>query len=484
MTNKMTVEPGTVKIRMYNTEFGDCFLLGFPTQSGGPKYMLIDFGTHHNTANKTDKLEKIARELNAATEGKIHLLVVTHEHTDHIEGFKRANEIFKQIEVENIWMGWTENYDDPEVKKLDKIKRLYIQALDIAIEKLTPVKPTLANTLTNILRFDIDENHQFDALSYGLGYNPATKKPSTNRQTMIWLKHHCRNVNYCSPGGAPLQCEGIDGVKFYVMGPPTLEQEGRLTKSAPSKGSKKETYLTDQAEDGLLKFAFDLAGLKGNAATDFSDLAVSSEAPFSDKYRCSNSDHSIQKRYESPENEWRGIDDIWLEMAGNLAIKLDSHTNNSSLVLAIELDGNGKILLFPGDAQVGNWLGWGDLTWKNGETEITRDDLLKRTVLYKVGHHGSHNATLKKQGLEKMVDPDLTALIPVDQHFAENQNWEIPYPKLLKRLKTKCRKRVLRSDEDLPVQKPYNVGKTKWNNFLNTIQKDDDEKYIEIIIEK
>jgi hypothetical protein len=47
-----------------------------------------------------------------------------------------------------------------------------------------------------------------------------------------------------------------------------------------------------------------------------------------------------------------------LGLAGRLALQLDSDTNNTSLVLAFELGKSGRVLLFPGDAQVGNWLSW------------------------------------------------------------------------------------------------------------------------------
>jgi hypothetical protein len=43
------------------------------------------------------------------------------------------------------------------------------------------------------------------------------------------------------------------------------------------------------------------------------------------------------------------------------------------------------VLLFPGDAQ------WG--TWKLNLEDSRRKELLERTTFYKVGHHGSHNAT-------------------------------------------------------------------------------------------
>ncbi len=39
-------------------------------------------------------------------------------------------------------------------------------------------------------------------------------------------------------------------------------------------------------------------------------------------------------------------------------------------------------------------------------------------MLYKVGHHGSHNATLRAKGLELMQSSALIALIPVDHNEA------------------------------------------------------------------
>jgi ABC-type Fe3+-citrate transport system substrate-binding protein len=73
-------------------------------------------------------------------------------------------------------------------------------------------------------------------------------------------------------------------------------------------------------------------------------------------------------------------------------------------------------------------------------------DLLKRTVFYKVGHHGSHNATLRAQGLEQMEHPDLVAMIPVHRKTAEDQKWKFPYPPLWKALKERARGRVLLAD--------------------------------------
>ena len=75
-------------------------------------------------------------------------------------------------------------------------------------------------------------------------------------------------------------------------------------------------------------------------------------------------ENELWKKYYAKGRSWRRVDDDWLGYAGQLALQLDSDTNNTSLVLAFELSGGGDVLLFPGDAQVGNWLSWESLEWQ------------------------------------------------------------------------------------------------------------------------
>jgi beta-lactamase superfamily II metal-dependent hydrolase len=155
-------------------------------------------------------------------------------------------------------------------------------------------------------------------------------------------------------------------------------------------------------------------------------------------------------RYRRRKDSWRTIDDDWLEQAEALALYLDTYTNNSSLVLAIELVESGKVLLFAADAQTGNWLSWPKVKWE--KAGVRTDDLLARTVLYKVGHHGSHNSTLK-DAFEKMIHPDLVALIPVhkkDPNIAKPKGWKMPASNLFQRLRERTSGRVLRMDGDEP----------------------------------
>ncbi len=143
----------------------------------------------------------------------------------------------------------------------------------------------------------------------------------------------------------------------------------------------------------------------------------------------------IWNLYYNKDHDWRSIENDWLHNAGALALNLDSYTNNTSLVIAIELEDSDKVLLFPADAQIGNWLSWTEavddknpeprLKWqvtKKGKQEtVTAGELLKRTVFYKVGHHASHNATARKHGLELMTSEELVAMITVDEAVAKKQ---------------------------------------------------------------
>ena len=151
--------------------------------------------------------------------------------------------------------------------------------------------------------------------------------------------------------------------------------------------------------------------------------------------------------------DWRRIDTDWLGVADDLALALQSATNNTSLVLAVEL-GGGDVLLFAGDAQVGNWLSWQDRKWPEENRHRDRPGSLARTIFYKVGHHGSHNATLRAQGLEQMTKLR-TAVIPVDREVALKMRWgAMPLDSLVAALEEKTKGRALQTDKTKTPQKP------------------------------
>ena len=71
-----------------------------------------------------------------------------------------------------------------------------------------------------------------------------------------------------------------------------------------------------------------------------------------------------------------------------LVRKLDDALNNTSLILLLEV--GGLSMLFPGDAQIENWQFTLDRLDDRARAE---EEAAPDIDLYKVGHHGSRNAT-------------------------------------------------------------------------------------------
>ena len=197
--------------------------------------------------------------------------------------------------------------------------------------------------------------------------------------------------------------------------------------------------------------------------------------PFDEWFRLSESDVKghpfFSTRYEYGE-EWRKIENDWLGTAGSLALQLDSDTNNTSLVLAFELVESGRVLLFPADAQVGNWMSWNEVEWtvqKGGNPQkVTAQQLLEKTVFYKVGHHGSHNATLRTLGLERMSDASLVGMLPLDRPTAKKMEWNMPFPSLHEALLQRCKGRLLDLELGMP-DKPDDVAQGEWDQFAANV---------------
>jgi hypothetical protein len=114
---------------------------------------------------------------------------------------------------------------------------------------------------------------------------------------------------------------------------------------------------------------------------------------------------------------------------------------------------------------------------------VTVKDIFARTVLYKVGHHGSHNATLN--GALSDLHPNLswmaqgkharefTAMITAVRAWALTQDgWNHPLPSIKEALLQKCAGRVLQTDTDFPT-KPPETSDQEWALFTDRFKSDD-----------
>ena len=123
--------------------------------------------------------------------------------------------------------------------------------------------------------------------------------------------------------------------------------------------------------------------------------------------------------------------------------------NNTSLILLFRA--GSKTILFPGDAQLENW---------EYALQSPLAGLLDNVDVYKVGHHGSLNATPKslwkrfsKRGNKKRKDR-LTSVMSTlkDHHGHEDRNTEVPRRTLVAALKSES---TLHETEDLPNNQLY-----------------------------
>lgn len=423
---RLKAPAGGCVVRMYRHGLGDCFLLAFGTLKEEQKYILIDCGVLLGTPDANAIMNRVVSNIQKATGGHLHSLIITHEHWDHISGFMQAQEEFKKIEVDQVWFSWTEDPKNPLARELRKRRKLALDTLSLALKRASSSKSKYTSRVQGIWEF------------FGTELGAASIR---TEEALDWVKKKWTEHRYCKPGGEPLTIAGLPNVRFFVLGPPLDKKY--IRKSSPAKG---EVYLNDHlsGELGLYLKALGAFGAPGKRFSDQGDEG----SPFNPAYVCKPGEHTIDELYERYRSEeWRTIETDWLGTAGDLALQLDSHTNNTSLVLAIELSPNGHVLLFPGDAQVGNWLSWDDVAWSGKYNQITTQDLLARTVLYKVGHHGSHNATLKEKGLERMTSSELVALIPVNREMARKKKWRMPYKPLWDRLSELTSGRVVLSDK-------------------------------------
>lgn len=507
-STRLFAPANSVAVRMYRTGLGDCFLLAFPrstARSDGHDtyYMLIDCGVYKGTPRPRNapRIHQIVSDIRDATGGRLDLLVITHEHWDHISAFHKsqAQELFaKEIELGALWMAWTEDPENPLAKSLQEGRKAAAMALLGALNRIHGLQAEASagsrDLMIKVLDFfGLDHRALSDS-----GMHLSAERSDLfgarslqSSETMTWIRESYGKgkVKFLRPceRGIPEPLDGVSNVRVYVLGPP--EDPTLIRRSNPSaEGTEvfpKSPAMASErfffaACDGTLDPSDNSAGKKARLmALPFDPihgLAVKEvEAGPARFVTQTDQDSHPFVRYFAESEKWRTIDSDWLGVADEFALQLDSATNNTSLALAIEIGppGHGRVLLFPGDAQVGNWESWfgpveirrggskktlgKPMIWSVGRKKISAEDLLNRTVLYKVGHHGSHNATLREKGLFLMGPPhgsrELVAMLPVDEEVAKLKAGygQMPLSSLVKELLIRTEGRVLRNDDGDPV---------------------------------
>jgi hypothetical protein len=449
-SGRSAAEPqADVTVRMFCQGLGDCFLITIPQEGPRPYSILIDFGVALGTPSAPAIMKAVVGKVAELTHGTVDLVVLSHEHWDHVSGYAlAADEVRKKLTFKHLWVAWTEKRGDPLA---DSLRAEFTKAkagLRLAFQ-----------AATGLSGLDDTNKRRLDALDGILAfYGPAAAKKGGSVADAMALPHTLVDedtnpgaVDYLRAGtclGLPEATGAAAGVQAVVLGPPY--DRAKLRRLNPSaKGD--EGYEKRKGDPPGVGFNWPwMTALAGNG-----ENGAAFSLPFDGKLSIPLGTAKRDRRFASyfaraEECAARRIDGDWLWAgAQRLALKMDSYTNNTCLVLALELPRSKRVLLFPADAQAGSWLSWHDQDYKtrDGRT-LSCTDLLANTTLYKVGHHGSHNATLKEKGLQLMKHPDLVAMLPVEADGVTRLRYgQMPLKSLLTALREKTEGRILRIDE-------------------------------------
>jgi hypothetical protein len=316
----------SITLRAYNVLFGDALLVSWD-EDDGQHHAWVDFGNFHNDANAV--FEKVYNDVLARTGGKLDLLVITHRHLDHMEGFFSLRKRFKtDFTIQRLWHAHV-------TASLDKVFEIAARSLRSMLPASIPGSDTeIGQVFRNNFGAKGDKiRQQMADILNEIGV-PASR---------TFKIHRSLNLKQALP-------PGLKKLGIKVLGPEKdsnrylqpLEHALRVHGIALSDGDGRIKATRNDPFDGVRAVKFRKSPLAGLA-----DLA------------------RLRRQLQNG-----GL---------GLLAAADKTRNNTSIVMRLTY-GSAQLLLV-GDAEEMSW----EIMRKNGAT-------LQADVI-KVGHHGSINAS-------------------------------------------------------------------------------------------
>lgn len=353
-------KPTLLTLRAYQVGFGDCFLLTFHYPSKD-RHVLIDFGSTGRPSGTDPKLMlQVAEDIEKECGGKLDAVIATHRHKDHISGFttskgKGTGDVIARCKPDVVIQPWTE---DPKAKP-DAEDSTTISA---DVKHFTASLQSMHTVSASVLiEAQSMRRQNFDAKLVGqldfLGDDNLTNLSAVQNLMTMGKKNFY--VHYGTKSGLE---QMLPGVKIHVLGPPNLKQSQEIRAERSKDAAEFWHFQAMAGQD---------ANIKGGTLFQRARSLSGNQSP--------------------PNARWfvRQLRTIRGEQLLGLVRSLDQSMNNTSIILLFEI--GKKKLLFPGDAQIENW----SYALNRAKEDKGLMDLLKNVNLYKVGHHGSLNATPK-----------------------------------------------------------------------------------------
>jgi hypothetical protein len=417
----MPTRPKEVEIRSFQVGFGDCFLLSFVYSATDRRHVLIDFGTTGLPRKVKPSLHmpKIAQAI-ADVVGKAGLtaIVATHRHADHISGFATdgsnggSGKIISSLKPKIVLQPWTE---DPAAKTQASSATTSSGGTKGFVARLATMN-TLADRVRRLAAANppwmsaaVKKELQF------LGEdNLANKSAVTNLIAMGKAgKKRPKFLRYGDKTGLESL---LPGVTVRVLGPPDLTQTDAIRKQRSKDNDQFWHFVS-------------------GAVTD--DVIAQATTPTPGRRKLSVPEEGRWFRDRLQSATGQGLLEI--------VRQLDDQMNNTSLILLVEVFG--KKLLFPGDAQFENW----SYAMTEAKDKATVAKLVADVDFYKVGHHGSLNATPREwvwEAFSKKKGRKLQTMISTmaGKHGKTASKTEVPRRSLVNALKAGSR---LKNTQDL-----------------------------------
>ncbi len=349
-------------IRVYSVGVGDCIHVRIPAgrSDGDDFHVVIDCGTRGKAAILKVALDHLKTNLPEVNgKRRLDLLLISHEHEDHIKGMDPR--WFSDVAIENLWMSAAMNRDHAQAK----FKHKFHDEVAVAMRGIAVRGLALSADLQDIVsRYSIANDGAIDALTKDL--------PAANNIKPLYV-HAGLSADKLRPvslGDVTFKILGPqENIDYFYLGQGASELVERLslTGAAQTAAASKSTARTSRVPPNI-------------SGTDFERLKA----------------RMMSSLFAFAEEEGEVV-------------------NNTSVMLMIEW--KGRRLLFVGDAEWNNRYAEGgkNFAW-NVAWNKHAEELKIPVDFLKVGHHGSTNSTPwndREDGKKTEPSEILDAILPI-----------------------------------------------------------------------